>query len=50
VRVLTSVLEITAAVLFIGAAYLAFGLAACLAVAGGTCLGLSYALTRGGSR
>lgn len=49
-RVLTSVLEISAASLFIAAAYVAFGLAAGLAMAGGTCLGLSYALTRGGSR
>jgi len=47
VRYITTALEVSAAVLLTAAAAIAFGLAAALAVAGGVCLGLSYALTRG---
>lgn len=47
-RNVTTLLEVGGAVLLIGAGYLAFGLAAGLALAGGACFGLSWALTRGG--
>jgi drug/metabolite transporter (DMT)-like permease len=49
VRYVTTLLEVGGAVLLIGAGYVAFGTAAALALAGGACFGLSWALTRGGS-
>lgn len=48
-RYVTTLLEVAGAVLLAAAAYVAFGLAALLAVSGGACIGLSWALTRGGS-
>ena len=44
----TTALDITGAALLTGAAYVAFGLAAGMAVLGGFLLGLSFVLTRGG--
>ncbi len=46
-RYLTTGLEVAGAVALVAAGWLAFGLAAGLAVLGGACFGLSYALTRG---
>lgn len=46
-RYLTTGLEVAGALSLSAAGWLAFGLAGLLAVAGGLCFGLSYALTRG---
>lgn len=47
--VVTTALDLAGAVLLTTAGYLALGAAAALAIAGGFCLGLSYAMTRRGS-
>lgn len=46
-RALTTALELTGVALLTVAAFVAFGVAAGLAVAGGACLTASYAITRG---
>lgn len=47
VAIVTTALELAGAALLTTAGYLAFGLAGALGAAGGFCLALSYALTRG---
>lgn len=49
-KTLTTALELAAVVFLSAAAVVAFGLAGALAAAGGLCVGVSYVLTRGGSR
>jgi len=47
VRALTTALELCGVALLTGAAFVAFGIAAGLAVAGGACIAASFAISRG---
>jgi hypothetical protein len=47
VRILTTVLEVSAVVLLVSAAAVAFGLAGALASGGALCLTASYVISRG---
>ena len=46
-RILTTVLEVTAVVLLVSASVVAFGLAGALASGGALCLTTSYVISRG---